>query len=34
MIIKSFYDIKNYKIVKKYDKNNRDIRLYNFNNVS
>jgi len=33
MIIKSFYDLNNYDSIKKYDKNKRDIRLYNFKEV-
>ena len=33
MIIKSFYDIDNFDLIKNYDKNNRDIRLYNFKEV-
>jgi hypothetical protein len=33
MIIKSFYDLNNFDSIKKYDKNNRDIRLYNFKEV-
>ena len=33
MIIKSFYDIDNFDLIKNYDKNKRDIRLYNFKEV-
>ena len=33
MKIISFYDLNNYKLIKEKDKNNRDIRLYSFDNV-
>jgi capsular polysaccharide biosynthesis protein len=33
MIIKSFYDLDKFNLIKDYDKNNRDIRLYKFKEV-